>query len=57
MKDVETNISFMETCIKCDKSMVSEDGNTLGGMMQSVSLDGAYVYGTKCWECVFSEES
>jgi predicted nucleic-acid-binding Zn-ribbon protein len=56
MKDVEVNISFMETCIKCDKSMRSEDGKTVGGMMKSISLDGATIYATTCWECVFSEE-
>lgn len=56
MHDAQTNMSFLETCPKCDKSMISEDGNTFGGMMQSVYCNGAYIYSTICWECVFAEE-
>jgi hypothetical protein len=58
MKDVEdTEVTHIDTCIKCDKSMISKQGKRLGGVMSSVFLDNSVISGLTCWECVFSKES
>jgi hypothetical protein len=37
--------------------MISDDGKRIGGLMRSVKLGNATIYGTKCWECVMAPDS
>jgi hypothetical protein len=42
---------FIDTCIKCDDSIKSPDGTRKGGMITSVRIDNATIFGTTCWHC------
>jgi hypothetical protein len=57
VKNVETNISFMETCMKCNRPMRTEDGKMLGGMRVGYSFIDDSTDSTTCWECFLSKEN
>jgi len=57
MNNTDKSVSYTNTCIKCDKSMISEDGSRIGGMMNCVSLRGEIIFSTTCWECSLSEDN
>jgi hypothetical protein len=57
MENSEVTVDFVDNCVKCDKSMISDDGKRIGGLMRSVKLGNATIYGTKCWECVMAPDS
>lgn len=47
--DTNTPTEFPNTCISCDRT----SPNGLGGIINTVNLDGKLIFATTCWHCAF----